>query len=308
MPEHGVRSPYSTCPFQVRVHGHDGTALSAATAFFFETDGEWFVITNWHVVTGRHFLSRKPPPGPFSEPFSLTAKLSSYAVGDRESGTFGIVPQHVPLYRGEDPVWFEHPQLGALCDVVAIPMGRPASCPDSMHRAANRIGGANIPVEPGSAVFVIGFPHALSVGFGLPLWKSGYVASEPHYDVSLGGKLSDYGGLEGGVRIPAFFIDSQTRAGMSESPVFVRYHGAWDTRDPYRKVDPDEPGFWERDDVMLWGSQGTQFVGCYEVVCEGGRAGANENEAALGLCWRADVIEVVCRGRKSGKNPHITAR
>ena len=301
MPEHGIRSTYSQCPFQVRVRGHDGTPLSAASAFFFEVDNSWFIITNWHVVTGRHFLSHEPLASRFVEPLSLTAKLSSYAVGDRGSGTFGIAPHHVPLYRGEDPVWFEHPQLGPSCDVVAIPMARPDSCPDFMHNAANRISEANIPVEPGSTVFVIGFPHALSVGFGLPLWKSGYVASEPHYDVRLGGQLSDYGGLEGGERIPAFFIDSQTRPGMSGSPVFARYHGTWDMGDPYRKVDPDEPGFWKRDDIALFGSQGTQFVGCYS-----GRAGRIENEAALGLCWRTEVIEAICHGGRRGKNPHIT--
>ena len=280
-----------------------GPPFLLPSAFFFEVDGAWFIITNWHVVTGRHFLSRQPPEGPFVEPFSLTAKLFSYAVGDREGGTFGIVPHRLPLYCGEDPVWFEHPQFGPLCDVVAIPMARPASCPDFMHNAANRISRDNIPVEPGCTVFVIGFPHALSVGFGLPLWKSGYIASEPHYDVSLAGQLSDYGGLEGGERIPAFFIDSQTRAGMSGAPVFARYHGAWDMEDPYRKVDPDEPGFWERNDIAVWGSRGTQFVGCYS-----GRAGRIENEAALGLCWRTDVIEAICQGNKLGTNPHITAR
>ena len=300
MPEHGIRSTYSQCPFQVLLRDHAETVRSTGSAFFYETDGTWFIITNWHVVSGRHFLSHEPLANPFIEPFGLTAKLSSYAVGARDVGTFGIAPHHIPLYRGEHPIWFEHPELGASCDVVAIPIDRPASCPDFMHNAANRISRDNIPVEPGCTVFVIGFPHALSVGFGLPLWKSGYVASEPHYDVKLGGERPDYGGLAGGSSVPAFFIDAQTRAGMSGSPVFVRYHGPWDMQDPYRKVDPDAPGFWERDDVALWGSQGTQFVGCYS-----GRAMGKENEAALGLCWRADAIEAICRGRKPGINPHI---
>ena len=299
MSEHGVRSTYSQCPFQLLTHDRDGTVVSAASAFFFETDGKWFIITNWHVVSGRHFLDRRPLADRL--PFTLTAKLSSYTVGDRERGTFGIAPHRIPLYCGEQPVWLEHPDLNALCDVVAIPMERPTSCPEFMHNAANRISKDNIPVEPGSTVFVIGFPHALSVGFGLPLWKSGYVASEPHYDVELGGRLWNYGGLRGGTRIPAFFIDAQTRAGMSGAPAFARYHGMWDMEHPYRKVDPDAPGFWERKDVALWGSQGTQFVGCYS-----GRAGANEGEAALGLCWRTDVIETICRANKIANNPNVS--
>ena len=301
MPEHGIRSTYSQCPFQVRVIGHNGIPQSAASAFFFEMGDSWFLITNWHVVTGRDFLTGEPVVTPFIEPLRLTAKLSSYAVGDRARGAFGIAPQDVPLYRGEYPVWLEHPELGRLCDVVAIPMARPSSCPVFMHNAANRISDANIPLEPGSSVFVIGFPRALSVGFGLPLWKSGYVASEPHYDVSIGGELSDYGGPVSGTPIPAFFIDSQTRAGMSGSPVFARHYGPWDMSDPYRKIDPDEPGFWKRSDVALLGGPSTQFVGCYS-----GRAGVSEHKAALGICWRKDAIEAICDGGKLGKNPHIS--
>ena len=300
MPEAGIRSTYSQCPFQLLIRGQDGTVFSSASAFFFETGSRWFIITNWHVVSGRDPLNRQLLSGASVEPFSLTAKLSSYAVGGSRHGMFGVAPHHVPLYDGGRPVWFEHPELGAFCDVVAIPIERPASCPEFMHNAANRISEDNIPVEPGCTVFVIGFPHALSVGFGLPLWKSGYIASEPHYDVKLGGSLSDYGGLAGGRSVPAFFIDAQTRAGMSGAPVFARYHGPWDMRDPYRKLDLDEPGFWDRDDVVLWGSPGTQLVGCYS-----GRAGANESEAALGLCWRTDTIQTICEASKPANNPHV---
>ena len=301
MPEHGIRSTFSQCPFQLLVRDQHGDVISTASAFFFEMDASWFLITNWHVVAGRHFLDRQPLgiSTQFREPLSLTAKLSTNEVGDRASGKFAIGPHDIPLYRSEHPVWFEHPDLGASCDIVAIPLERPASCPNFMHNAANLISQVNIPVEPGCTVFVIGFPRSISIGFGLPLWKSGYIASEPHYNVTLDGKLSEYGGLDGGLRVPAFFIDAQTRAGMSGSPVFVRYYGTWDTSNPYREVDPDEPGFWGRDDVAL-GSQGTQFVGCYS-----GRIGTNENEAALGLCWRTDAIEAICRGKKLGKNPHI---
>ena len=300
MPQRGIRSTYSQCPLQLLTLDQDGRTLSSASAFFFDADGDWFLITNWHVVSGRHFMTREPLINPFVEAISLTAKLASYDIGDRQNGTFGIAPHHIPLYRGEQPVWFEHPELGASCDVVAIPMNRPDTCPEFMHNAANRISEINIPVEPGCTVFVIGFPHAISSGFGLPLWKSGYVASEPHYDVDLGGKLWGYGGLAGGTRIPAFFVDAQTRSGMSGAPIFARFQGSWDTRDPYRSIDPNEPGFWKRDDVALFGSEGTMLIGCYS-----GRVGNTESEATLGLCWRVDVIETICRERKTGGNPHF---
>ncbi len=299
MPEHGVRSPFSQCPFQLLVRGSGEEVLSAASAFFFEREGSWFVMTNWHVVSGLHFQTREPLQRPFKEPLSLTARLFSYADGDPESGELELRSTCVPLYRDEDPVWLEHPELGSSCDIVAIPMARPASCPDFMHNAANLISKDRIPVEPGSTVFVIGFPKALRVGPGLPLWKAGYVASEPHYDVCLGERLGGTDPPGGVTRIPAFFLDSLTRPGMSGSPVFARYQGPWDLDDPYRRVNPEETGFWERDDIVLSG-HATQFVGCYS-----GRVGRTENEAALGLCWRSDVIEAICQGGRLGRNPHF---
>lgn len=110
-----------------------------------------------------------------------------------------------------------------------------------MHNYPNRISSIRIPVKPGCQVYVIGFPSSLSSGFGLPIWKSGYIASEPAYDVILGGKLSEFGGMRGGTKIPAIFIDSLTRSGMSGSPVFASYTGNWDITDPYREIEPGSP-------------------------------------------------------------------
>ena len=126
------------------------------------------------------------------------------------------------------------------------------------------------------------------------MWKSGYIASEPFYDVTIGGNLSSVGGLEGGLTIPAFFIDSQTRSGMSGSPVFASYTGPWDPQEPYGPLKFDEPGFWNRSDVRLGGT-GREFVGCYS-----GRVPDRENGAALGLCWRKDVIDLICSSRHPG--------
>lgn len=299
MPEHGIRSTYSQCPFELQMYDEQG-AISTGSAFFFEVDNEWFLITNWHNVSGKNFLTKEPLRDDCCFPTRLIAKLSSYEVGD-SVGSFGIVPCEVPIYGGSDhePLWFEHPEISSRCDVIALPMERPESCPRFMHNAANRISEIRIPVEPGGTVFIIGFPRGISVGFGLPLWKSGYIASEPHYDITIGGEQWEYGGLRGGIKLPAFFIDSQTREGMSGSPVFALYIGNWDSVDPYEPLDIENPDFWDRDDVFL-GSSGIEFVGCYS-----GRVMSKEEGAALGLCWRKNVIEEICRGRKKGKHPHI---
>ena len=118
-------------------------------------------------------------------------------MGTKE-GEFGVTPFEFPLYEHNPhkPVWREHSKFGSSCDVIAIPMERPESCPNFMHNAANCINTIRIPVKPGCTVFFIEFPRAISVGFGLPIWKSGYIASEPHYDVTLGGEVRKFGGLE----------------------------------------------------------------------------------------------------------------
>ena len=231
----------------------------------------------------------------------IKAKLSQYSKPEsgHPASTFIPVAQDVAIYENGRPLWLEHPALGSRCDIVALPMQRPQDCPEDMHNAANRISKIRIPVVPGCTVYIIGFPRSISVGFGLPLWKSGYIASEPHYDVTIDGKVSEIGGLLGGYTLPAFFIDSQTREGMSGSPVFASYTGNWDTADPYGSWNPKAPGFYERDDVFL-GTEAKEFVGCYS-----GRASGNEQEAALGLCWRKDVIEYICSNGKPGKPPYI---
>lgn len=298
MPEHGIRSTYSQCPFELLMYDDEGL-LSSGTGFFFEANGEWFLITNWHVVSGKDSFSKKPLSNNGRFPTKIVAKLSSYDMGTKE-GEFGIAPFEYPLYEhnSHKPVWLEHSKFGSSCDVIAIPIERQESCPNFMHNAANCINTIRIPVKPGCAVFIIGFPRAISVGFGLPIWKSGYIASEPHYDVTVGGKIRAFGGLDGGIELPAFFIDSQTREGMSGSPVFANYIGNWDTTNPYEDFDPAAPDFFKRSDIVL-GHNDMEFVGCYS-----GRIMDKEDGAALGLCWRKDVIAEICFNGKRGDYPH----
>ena len=293
MPEQGIRSTYSQCPFQIQVWDSQG-CLSVGTGFFYELNDNWFLITNWHVLSGRSTFSKEQLSPRVPE--YIWVKYASYLNG---GPSFTTVAHRVEIYGANQPRWYEHPDLGSYCDVIALPLERPQSCPPFMHNAANKISSTPIPVQPGVTVFIVGFPMAISVGIGLPLWKSGYIASEPYYDVTIEGQVSKVGGLQGGLTIPAFFIDSLTRAGMSGSPVFASFTGAWDSANPYGPLNFEDPDFWKREDVILSGT-GVQFVGCYS-----GRVGVQQNEAALGLCWRKDVIELICSAKQIGKHPYI---
>lgn len=297
MPEHGVRSTYSQCPFQILLYDEHGS-ISAGTAFFYEFASKTYIITNWHNVSGKDPFENKYLSKNFRGPTLLKAKFAKW-LGGTEPRNFAMISVDIPLYAEARPVWFEHPRLSYRCDVVAIPYARNDLIPEFMHNSANKISPTRIPVKPGTTTFIIGFPKALSVGFGLPIWKSGFIASEPHYDVVLGGTTSLVGGLAGGQQLPAFFIDALTREGMSGSPVFASHTGNWDMSDPYRSIDPTAPGYWSRDDIAL-GHTAMEFVGVYS-----GRVPTKEGEAALGICWRMDSINDICLAAKLGVDPHV---
>ena len=304
MPERGIRSVYSQCPFDIEMWDDEGV-ISSGTAFYFEHGGERYLITNWHNFAGRDPFTSQPlqDKAVARFPTFIKAKLAACVdvPGLSHRGPYGFVSRRVEIYENYEPLWLEHPVLGRQCDVVALPFERPNDCPENLHDAVNRIDLVRIPVLPGGTVYIIGFPHGISVGPGFPIWKSGYIASEPHFDVTIAGERSEFGGLKGGRRLPAFFIDSQTRPGMSGSPAFASYIGTWDSSDPYSGLD-----FQARDSLNLnaifLGSSSMEFVGCYSA-----RIGAKEEGAALGLCWRKDVIELICSNKQTGVHPHISS-
>ena len=292
MSEQGIRNRLSQCPFQILQCDSEGL-IGAGTGFFYEHDGQSFLITNWHIISGVSPSTKTAMHPQGRTPEHLQVKFFTIAADGIHASP---VAQRVEIHDADGPKWYEHPDLGSGCDVVALPFARPTSCPPLFHTPANRLSSERVPVMPGSTVFVVGYPLALSVGPGFPLLKSGYIASEPTFGVRIGGKLSPVGGMAGVPDLPAFFLDSQTRQGMSGSPVFTVYTGIWNPLDPYGA--PDEKG-----EFRLTGSttigQGREFVGCYS-----GRVGASEHEAALGLCWRVDAIEAICSAKRRGQNPH----
>ncbi|HEI6975265.1 TPA: hypothetical protein SK287_003425 [Yersinia enterocolitica] len=297
MARNGVRSTYSQSPMQIIMCDEHGV-ISTGTAFHYSCNGSVFLITNWHNISGRHFLTKEPLSNNNRFPTYIKIKYISYT--DQHRYEFTSQSFELKLYDTNfNPVWFEHEIYKSDCDVIAIPMERNSLIADNMHYPVNVIGKNQIPILPGNNVTIIGFPSSLSIGFGLPIWKSGYIASEPFYPITLEGELSDIGGLKNGKNLPAFFIDSQTRTGMSGSPIFCTYRDIYSLSDPYEKIDMNAPNFMSRDDILLTGSV-TQFIGCYS-----GRVGKKEDGAGLGLCWGEDVVKDICRSRNIASNPHV---
>lgn len=200
--------------------------ISTGTAFVYQKDDGYLLITNWHNVTGINPISGKHLSSTLAEPdnvrvwFNEKNKLGNWA------------NQDLPL-RGEDGtcLWYEHPSQGRRVDIAALPF-RPS--PGVEPYPINAIPMTNdIRVIVGQDIIILGFPLGLTVTGGFPIWKRATIATEPDIPV------------EG---LPKFMVDTASREGMSGSPVIVRPSG------PYISKDGNT--------VMSTGTP-TMFVGIY---------------------------------------------
>ena len=282
-----LKNDYVACPFQIQICDLQG-GFSLGTAFFYEYEHETFIITNWHNVTGKDPLTGAPLDSERS-PLYIRAKWP--VVDESASHIEGAKVMHFETERIEieadiGPLWFEHPELGSVCDVVAIPFQKPTNWPKSVHKAANKIDETPIPIEPGLKVIVIGFPQGMSTGPGLPVMKTGFLSSMPGYDVRLGGEFSDIGGMKHGTQVPAMLLDVHTIPGMSGSPVFGEYTGYWN---------PDDLSGDRLTDSSIFGTSRI-FLGCHS-----SRVAKLEGRSGLGLCHQKNAIEEICCTKHIGQ-------
>ena len=193
----------------IRVLTAERQPLSDATAFFFQSpDSRVFLITNWHVVTGRD------PTNPAVSrtgaiPCVLQAKIHrrQELTGNRKSIRLSEVDEiefNINCENGNSPEWLEHPRFRRQVDVVAIEISNydefkemyAFNCINSWKPFQNDY----IP-EAMDDIFVIGYPWGISPSKGvLPLYKRGCIASDPILP------------LDG---LPKLLIDCRTTSGMS---------------------------------------------------------------------------------------------
>lgn len=223
----------------------NGQPFGTGTAFVANAPRGPVLITNRHNVTGRHQHT--------GQPLSPTGAVPNEVriLHNRANQLGQWVSRVEPLHGNGQPLWLEHPVLGAQADFVALPLTQL----DDVQLYPYTLGIADpaIIVAPAEVVSVVGFPFGLTAGGALAVWATGFVATDP--DV-------DYGGL------PLFLIDCRSRQGQSGSAVIAhRTGGAVAT----------EHG------VMLGGGVMTRFLGIYS-----GRVNA---ESDLGFVWKATAIQ-----------------
>ena len=193
---------YSSMALYAEMFINGGTIpIGKGTVFTTFINSQNYLITNWHVVTGRNADTNKPIDDGPCDPDYMEAWFFTNTIGLWLCKKINLKDKH------GNNLWIEHP-MGREIDVVAIPF-----VPKSDVYITNlNLETASIPLKiyPSKEVSIIGYPNGLSAGGKFPIWKKGHIASE--MDLNFNNK-------------PLFLIDATTRGGMSGSPVILRESG-----------------------------------------------------------------------------------
>ena len=285
-----VRVEMVYCPDGPVVNAEQGKnrrSLAYGSAFLFELDGQQFLVTARHNVTGRHWqtgeflggysvapthvminLLAKPPEGGW--------RIGPTEVGEHVGSTQIKLKAFLVPLLGEDwkPRWMEHPTFGVDMDVVVMPIKItdeeafviPWTTPMVEAREPHEAPWPNL--AAGQEVFVVGYPDALITGPMFPLWIRGSIASEPYFGYTVADK-----------HLPLMLIDARTRQGQSGSAVMRhRPEGTVLIRND------GEPG--------VTTAPVSQLIGVY--------SGRTSDESDLGFVWRMDEVETICRAGVQG--------
>ena len=239
---------------------------ATGTAFFYKTELEVFLITNWHNVTGINPLTGNLLHSKNLTPNIIRIHYKKWVDQTKSS----VQSQHydLPLYNNDEPVWLEHANRNGV-DVVAIPLS--LDCfEDFANEFINTIAQeTDLEVHAGMDCFILGFPEQLIGVANTPIWKRGSIASEPY-------QKHQY-----------YYVDSATRKGMSGAPVIARHSG-----------------FLGGTGNVLTGNEklGTflKFIAIYS-----GRVGDDQLGFQLGTAWQTNVINEILTNRLQGKHPLI---
>lgn len=236
--------------------------LGDATGFVvIAPSGRPYLITNWHVVSGRDPRTDKPTDKTTA---AIPNKLVIHHNKMGQRGDKIVITEY--LYAGSDeqldkPFWIEHPALGKEVDVVALELTHLDDVELLPYDITNTRAEYETPaIGPADSVSVIGYPFGITGGESFAVWVSGSVASEP---------AADYD------KKPMFLIDCRARPGQSGSPVIA--------------YTPAGGSFRNNGALAISGDEITHFLGIY--------SGRVNEKSDLGMVWKACVIEDILKDR-----------
>jgi hypothetical protein len=155
------------------------TRLGQGTGFMWLIRDQYYLVTNWHVLSARDFFTggnlRKDAGRP-----NILRTLFNIQTGSFDKQRWDIT------IRDEDdrPLWLVHPSRRVDIAVVPIPF-RPKELVIALY-PLNVLANARLRMEVGMEVFILGYPFEIKPP-AYPVWKRGSIASEPQLDQSYGG-------------------------------------------------------------------------------------------------------------------------
>jgi hypothetical protein len=202
-----------------------GNNLSTASGFFYRHDGEYYLVSNWHVLSGRHpntgqaLSNTGGTPDKVALPFHVAGQLGAWS----NPVVFDLCDSN------EDPLWVQHSR-GQEIDVALLRISLPTG--GIVYELPRPSETTDMVIGVAADVFVLGYPVGLSHQGIFPVWKRASIATEPQIPIG---------------NLPTFLIDSATREGMSGSAVIARTNGIYRSTDGTNKVR----------------AQASQFLGVY---------------------------------------------
>lgn len=240
--------------------------LASGTGFIIKRENDFFLVSNYHNLAGRHPETQQPMHDSGAVPEYVRI------FHHRADGLGNWAEVVEPILNGSgEKQWLEHPVHGAKVDVAVLPLTKHIE--DIILRPYAYVrgeltghGAHELPTLPrlsaGVEVAVVGFPYGLTAGGYLPVWIRGIVATEPSLDWK---------------ELPRFLIDARTRVGNSGSPVVLWHAGGFTQLEDGRSFMIPNSFSW--------------LLGVY--------SGRISKDSDLGLVWKTSVIEEILSTRDS---------
>jgi hypothetical protein len=174
------------------------TPLGQGTGFMWKTREQYYLVTNWHVLSMRDFFTQANLRTDAGRPNILRTLFNI-------QGSFEKQQWDVKIRDDNDkPLWLVHPSRRVDIAVLPIPF-RQQDLVVTLY-PLNVLANAALRIEIGMEVFILGYPFKIEPP-AYPVWKRGSIASEPQ----LARLTTDY-----------MLVDTASRPGMSGAPVIRR--------------------------------------------------------------------------------------
>lgn len=253
---------FMTSPIELLSNDGKENVISHATGFYWNRNSRKYLITNWHVVTGKNPFTREN----INRHGFIPERIAFYGMrweGKQGSDLSAAIRDRIVISLFDDkgkPKWIQHKNFETQnIDIVAIPVEKKDAFSD---HALEGFQEQQILHLVGADCAVVGYPLNSYAGWLVPIWKRGSLATEPLIPVD---------------SRPLFLLDVASTEGMSGSPIFRRIFGPAAMRDNTIKM----------DNIRL-----TEFVGVYA-----GRLMSTElANLNLGYGWYGNLVDEIVGG------------